>query len=64
MIEATEKQLGLLWHTLGLYTQYSDRRFISRNHFLSSPAYDEANTLDFWSPPILCQQHPSIFLHR
>lgn len=37
MIEATEKQLGLLWHTLGLFAEHSDRRSISRNQFFTSP---------------------------
>lgn len=46
MIEATEKQLGLLWHTLGLCTERSDRRSISRNHYLTSPGYDDSNNLD------------------
>lgn len=46
MIEATEKQLGLLWHTLGLCADRSDRRNISRNHFLTSPGYDDSNNLD------------------
>lgn len=46
MIEATEKQLGLLWHTLGLCAERSDRRSISRNHFLTSPGYDDSNNLD------------------
>ncbi|MFG0272406.1 hypothetical protein [Pseudomonas sp. zjy_14] len=46
MIEATEKQLGLLWHTLGLCTERSDRRSITRNHFLTSPGYDDSNNLD------------------
>lgn len=46
MIEATDKQLGLLWHTLGLCPERSDRRSISRNHFLTSPGYDDSNNLD------------------
>lgn len=46
MIEATEKQLGLLWHTLGLCAERSDRRSITRNHFLTSPGYDDSNNLD------------------
>jgi len=37
MIEATEKQLGLLWLTLGLCAECSDRDSISRSHFLTSP---------------------------
>src|SRR5690606_3444871 len=43
MIEATEKQLGLLWHTLGLNPEC---RLSSRNYFLTSPGYDDANNLD------------------
>ncbi|MFV3379649.1 hypothetical protein [Pseudomonas sp. NY15354] len=43
MIEATEKQLELLWHTLGLHPEC---RLSSRNHFLTSPGYDDANNLD------------------
>lgn len=43
MIEATEKQLGLLWHTLGLNPGC---RAGNRNHFLTSPSYDDANNLD------------------
>ncbi|MNJ51291.1 hypothetical protein D3C77_465910 [compost metagenome] len=43
MIEATEKQLGLLWHTLGLHPEC---RLSSRNYFLTSPGYDDANNLD------------------
>lgn len=46
MIEATEKQLGLLWRTLGLCAERSDRRSISRNHVLTSPGYDDSNNLD------------------
>lgn len=46
MIEATEKQLGLLWHTLGLCAERSARRSITRNHFLTSPGYDDSNNLD------------------
>ena len=46
MIEATDKQLGLLWHTLGLSAERSNRRSITRNHFLTSPGYDDANNLD------------------
>ncbi|MNJ53544.1 hypothetical protein D3C77_489370 [compost metagenome] len=46
MIKATKKQLGLLWHTLVLCPERSDRRSISRNHFLTSPGYDDANNLD------------------
>ncbi len=46
MIDATEKQLGLLWHTLGLCPERLDRRSITRNHFLTSPGYDDANNLD------------------
>lgn len=46
MIEATEKQLDLLWHTLGLSAERSDRRSITRNHFLTSPGYDDSNNLD------------------
>lgn len=46
MIEATEKQLGLLWHTLGLCAESPGRRSISRNHFLTSPGYDDSNNLD------------------
>lgn len=46
MIEATKKQLGLLWHTLGLSAERSDRRTISRNHFLTSSGYDDSNNLD------------------
>jgi hypothetical protein len=46
MIEATEKQLGLLWHTLGLCPERSDRRSISRNYLLTSPGYDDSNNLD------------------
>lgn len=43
MIEATEKQLSLLWHTLGLNPEC---RTGNRNHFLTSPGYDDANNLD------------------
>ena len=43
MIEATEKQLNLLWHTLGLNPGC---RTGGRNHFLTSPGYDDANNLD------------------
>ncbi|WJD60629.1 hypothetical protein [Pseudomonas kurunegalensis] len=43
MIEATEKQLELLWHTLGLHPEC---RLSSRNYFLTSPGYDDANNLD------------------
>lgn len=43
MIEATEKQLDLLWHTLGLNPGC---RTGNRNHFLTSPGYDDANNLD------------------
>ena len=44
MIEATEKQLELLWHTLGIHPSC---RLSSRNYFLASPGYDDANNLDF-----------------
>ncbi|MBA1321222.1 hypothetical protein [Pseudomonas plecoglossicida] len=43
MIEATEKQLELLWHTLGIHPSC---RLSSRNYFLTSPGYDDANNLD------------------
>lgn len=43
MIEATEKQLELLWHTLGLHPKC---RLSSRNHFQTRPGYDDANNLD------------------
>lgn len=43
MIEATQKQLNLLWHTLGLNP---DCRTGGRNYFLTSPGYDDANNLD------------------
>ncbi|MBK4997293.1 hypothetical protein IAE39_005467 [Pseudomonas sp. S37] len=43
MIEATEKQLNLLWHTLGLNPGC---RTGGRNHFLTSPGYDAPNNLD------------------
>lgn len=43
MIEATQKQLELLWHTLGLN---SGCRAGGRNHFLTSPGYDDAKNLD------------------
>ena len=43
MIEATEKQLELLWHTLGVHPGC---RLSSRNYFLTSPGYDDANNLD------------------
>lgn len=46
MIEATDMQLGLLRHTLGLCAERSGRRSISRNHFLTSPGYDDSNDLD------------------
>jgi hypothetical protein len=46
LIEATEKQLGLLWLTLGLCAECSDRHSISRNHFLKSPGYEDSNNLD------------------
>lgn len=46
MIEANEKQLGLLWLTLGLCAECSDRHSISRNHFLTSPGYENSNNLD------------------
>lgn len=43
MIEATEKQLSLLWHTLGISPGC---RATNRNYFLTSPGYDDANNLD------------------
>ncbi|MCX2684731.1 hypothetical protein OO306_04100 [Pseudomonas sp. DCB_AW] len=46
MIEATEKQLGLLWLTIGLCAECSDRHSISRNHFLTSPGYEDSNNFD------------------
>lgn len=45
MIEATEKQLGLLWNTLGLSAERSDGRSISRNHFVTSPGCNDSNNL-------------------
>lgn len=70
MIEATDKQLGLLWHTLGLSAERSDRRSISRNHFLTSPGYDDANNLDVLvaaglmtcgKPPAFCSQDEVVY---
>lgn len=70
MIEATEKQLGLLWHTLGLCAERSDRRSISRNYFLTSPGYDDANNLDVLvtaglmtrgKPPAFCSQDEVVY---
>lgn len=46
MIEVTETQLGLLWHTLGLRPDDGRHREISRNHFLTNPGYDDSNNLD------------------
>jgi hypothetical protein len=46
MIEVTETQLGLLWHTLGLRPDDGRHREISRNYFLTSPGYADANNLD------------------
>ena len=46
MIQSTEKQLSLLWHALGLCPERSDRRSISRNHFLTSSAYGDASNLN------------------
>lgn len=43
MIEATEKQLWLLWHTLGLNPGC---RTSNRNYFVTSPGYDDANNFD------------------
>lgn len=42
MIDATEKQIELLWHTLGLHPAC---RVSSRNYFLTSPDYGDANNL-------------------
>ncbi len=69
MIEATEKQLGLLWHTLGLGAERSDRS-ISRNHFLTSPGYDDAKNLNALvaaglmtcsKPPAFCSQDEVVY---
>lgn len=43
MIEATEKQLSLLWHALGISPGC---RATNRNYFLTSPGYEDANNLD------------------
>ena len=43
MIEATEKQLSLLWHTLRISPGCCTS---DRNYFLTSPGYDDANNLD------------------
>ncbi len=48
MIEATEKQLGLLWHTLGTHPSCW---LSSRNYFLTSPGYDDPN-----NPAVLQRQ--------
>ena len=70
MIDATEKQLGLLWHTLGLCPERPDRRNITRNHFLTSPGYDDANNLDVLvaaglmtcgKPPAFCPQDEVVY---
>ncbi|WP_174369554.1 hypothetical protein [Pseudomonas putida] len=46
MIEPAEKQQGRLCYALGLSAERSDRRSIIRNHFLTSPGYDDSDNLD------------------
>lgn len=70
MIEATEKQLGLLWHTLGLRPDYRDSRTVYRNRFLAGPGHDDVPDLEVLvslglmgsrKPPAFCDQSEKLY---
>lgn len=70
MIEATEKQLGLLWHTLGLRPEYRDSRTVYRNRFLAGPGHEDVPDLEALvglglmgsrKPPAFCDQSEKLY---
>ena len=63
-------QLGLLWHTLSIRPEDRNRRTVTRNYFLTSPGYDDANNLDVLvaaglmacgKPPAFCDQSEVVY---
>lgn len=70
MIEATDKQLGLLWHTLGLRPECKDSRTVYRNRFLAGPGHDDVPDLEALvsvglmgsrKPPAFCDQSEKLY---
>jgi len=68
--EISAVQLGLLWHTLGIRPEDRNRRTVTRNYFLTSPGYDDANNLDVLvsaglmtcgKPPAFCDQSEVVY---
>jgi hypothetical protein len=68
--QISEAQLGLLWHTLGIRPESRYHRAVSRNYFLTSPGYDDANNLDVLvaqglmkcgKPPAFCDQSEVVY---
>jgi hypothetical protein len=69
-VDISEVQLGLLWHTLGIRPEDRHRRTVTRNYFLTSPGYDDANNLDVLvtaglmtcgKPPAFCDQSEVVY---
>ncbi|QZI72861.1 hypothetical protein K5F93_11505 [Pseudomonas protegens] len=70
MIEATEQQIALLWHTLGLRPECSDNRTAYRNRFLAGPGHDDVPDLEALvsqglmgsrKPPAFCDQSEVLY---
>jgi hypothetical protein len=68
--DISANQLGLLWHTLGIRPEDRNRRTVTRNYFLTSPSYDDANNLDVLvaaglmacgKPPAFCDQSEVVY---
>jgi len=68
--EISAVQLGLLWHTLGIRPEDRNSRTVTRNYFLTSPGYDDANNLDVLvsaglmtcgKPPAFCDQSEVVY---
>jgi len=70
MIEVTEGQLKLLWHTLGLRPDCRDSRTVYRNRFLADPGHDDVPDLETLvslgmmgsrNPPAFCDQSEKLY---
>lgn len=70
MLHATNTQLGLLWHTLGLSPECRDSRTVYRNRFLAGPGHDDVPDLEALvtlglmgkrKPPAFCDQSEVLY---
>lgn len=70
MMDVSQQQLDLLWHTLGLSASDRDRRTVNRNHFLTTPGCNDALQLDglvaaglmsCGKPPAFCPQDEVVY---